>query len=390
MPKLELTPRRKTTIWAIIVAIFSAWWYVSPYPWLGLTIGLVTGLLTFGILSSGRIERFRRLLFIAIPVIIGLSLAGTYLLLGNIQFIQWVDRWDPGYFFPSGGGVGTIVYPGPLVLPVIFWRGAEFLTQLYMWQTSVPKTLLAFFIFMVPYAIIFLVFGRAFCGWICPLGGLPEFSAATGRQWVRLNFLRVKVESPGGVYYAGLKPWVNAIKYVIALALVLMSFTLGFALVNIFFPVLWIKSMTGFWIVIGVLAIFAIALPVVTGRRWWCFICPVAAVIARIDRISPFKVKIDPEKCVKCLDCVEACRMYALSPGDVEEGKSRGEHCVKCGRCIEACSEEAVDICWMEGKRKVRAPFLAAIITSTLMLYTWYVVLLASMLSRTGSFIWPW
>jgi ferredoxin-type protein NapH len=282
------------------------------------------------------------------------------------------------------------VYPGPLVLPVIFWRGAEFLTQFDMWQTSVPKTLLAFFIFMVPYAIIFLVFGRAFCGWICPLGGLPEFSAATGRQWVRLNFLRVKVESPGGVYYAGLKPWVNAIKYVIALALVLMSFTLGFALVNIFFPVLWIKSMTGFWIVIGVLAIFAIALPVLTGRRWWCFICPVAAVIARIDRISPFKVKIDPEKCVKCLDCVEACRMYALSPGDVEEGKSRGEHCVKCGRCIEACSEEAVDICWMEGKRKVRAPFLAAIITSTLMLYTWYVVLLASMLSRTGSFIWPW
>ncbi|RJO61844.1 MAG: 4Fe-4S binding protein [Dehalococcoidia bacterium] len=390
MLKLELTPGRKAAAWSVTVALFSAWWYLSPYPWLGLAVGLVTGLLTFGMLSSGRIERFRQLLFIAIPVIIILTLAGTYLLLGNVQFMQWVARWDPGYYFPSGGGTGTIVYPGPVVLPAIFWRGAEFLTQFDTWQTSVPRTLLAFFLFMIPYAIIFLVFGRAFCGWICPLGGLSEFGAAAGRQWMRLNFLRIRVESPDGFYYAGLKPWVQAIKYVFALAIVLMSFMLGFALINIFFPVLWLKSVTGFWIVMGILAVFAVALPLVTGRRWWCFICPVAAVLARIDRISPFKIKINPEKCVKCLDCVEACRMYALSPGDVENGGLRGGHCVKCGRCIEACSEKAVDICWMEGKRKVRAPFLATIISTTLVLYTWYVVLLASMASRPGSFNWPW
>lgn len=390
MPQLELAPGRKAAVWAVAVAFFSAWWYLSPYPWLGLAVGLATGLLTFGMLNRGRIERFRRLLFIAIPVIIVLTLAGTYLLLGHVQFMQWVALWDPWYYFPSGGGTGSILYPGPVVLPAIFWRGAEFLTQFGIWQTSVPRTLLAFLLFMMPYAIIFIVFGRAFCGWLCPLGGLPEFSAAAGRQWVRPDFLRIRVESPDGFYYAGLKPWVHAIKYVFALAMVLLSFALGFALVNIFFPVLWLKSVTGFWVVMGILAIFAVALPLVTGRRWWCFICPLAAVLARIDRISPFKVKINHEKCVKCFDCVEACRMYALSPGDVEKGGMRGGNCVKCGRCIEACSEKAVDICWMEGQRKVRAPFLASIISTALVLYTWYVVLLASISSRAGSFTWPW
>jgi uncharacterized Fe-S center protein len=113
-------------------------------------------------------------------------------------------------------------------------------------------------------------------------------------------------------------------------------------------------------------------------------------VLARLDRVSPFKVKIDRKKCVKCYDCVDACRMYALSPDEVAAGVVRGSHCVRCGRCIEACSEEAIDIFWMEGKRKVRAPFVAAILVTTLALYTWYLVLLVSMASRLGSFNWPW
>jgi polyferredoxin len=390
MPKLELTPRRKAAVWALAVGLFNAWWYLNPYPWLGFSVGLVTGLLTNAMLSSGRIERFRRLLFIAIPVIILLTLFGTYLLLGNVQFMQWVARWNPGYYFPSGGGAGTVLYPGPVALPAIFWRGAEFLTQFGTWQTSFPKTLPVFFLFMVPYAVIFVVFGRAFCGWICPLGGLPEFSAAAGRKWVRFDFLRVRVGSQDGFYYAGLKPAVRAIKYIFALALVLLFLKLGFALVNIFFPVLWLKSAAGFWIVMGILAIFAVALPLVTGRRWWCFVCPVAALLARVDRISPFKIRIDSEKCVKCFDCVESCRMFALSPADVASGRSQGSHCVKCGRCIEACSEDAVDICWMEGKRKARVPFLATIISTMLVLYTWYLVLLVSISSRAGHINWPW
>jgi ferredoxin-type protein NapH len=381
----KLTPKGRAAVWALITALISVWWYISPYPWLGFIVGLSVGLLTFGILASGRIERFRRFLFIGIPLIIVLTLADLYLQLGNTQFMQWVARWDPGYYYPSGGGAGTILYPWPVVLPAIFWRGAEFLPQFSIWQTTVPGTLAAFFILMIPYVIIFLVFGRAFCGWICPLGGLPEFSAAMGRKWLRLDFLRVKIDTGDGFYYAGLKPGANAVKYILAMATILLSFWLGFALINIFFPVLWLKSTTGFWVIMGILALFAVALPVATGRRWWCYICPAAALFARIDRISPFKVKIDPDKCIKCYDCVEACRMHALSPADVAESGSRGSHCVKCGRCIEACSEEAIDIYWMHGKNKVRAPFMAAIITTALMLYTWYVVMLASAIWGIGS-----
>jgi polyferredoxin len=382
MPKFLLTRQGQAATWAIITGLVSAWWYLSPYPWVGITVGLTTGLLTFGMLSSGRIERFRRLLFIAVPLIIVLTLVDLYFQLGSVQFMQWVARWDAGYYYPSGGGAGTILHPWPVILPAIFWRGAEFLPQFHIWQTTVPATLLAFLILMLPYAIIFLVFGRAFCGWICPLGGLPEFSAAIGRKWLRLDFLRVKVKTEDGFYYAGLKPGANAVKYIFALAVTLLSLWLGFALINIFFPVLWLKSMSWFWVIIGVLAVLAVALPLLTGRRWWCYICPAAALFARIDRISPFKVRIDPDKCVKCFDCVEACRMYALSPEDVARGRSQGSHCVKCGRCIEACSEEAIEICWMEGRRNVRAPFISAIITATIMLYTWYVMLLAAIVSN--------
>ena len=75
----KLNTKGRAAAWALIVALISAWWYINPYPWLGFIVGLTAGLLTFGMLSSGRIERFRRLLFIGIPLVIVLTLADLYL-----------------------------------------------------------------------------------------------------------------------------------------------------------------------------------------------------------------------------------------------------------------------------------------------------------------------
>ena len=378
MPKFKLTFRMKAAAWAIGTGLFCGWWYITPYPWLGLIIGLVTAILIYAMLHSGRIERFRRLFFIGIFTAIGLTLVNLYFELGTVQFMQWVSRWDAGYFSAAGGGTGTILYPQPIVLPAVLWEGATFLTQFRTWLTPFPGNLFTSLLYMIPFAVIFLLFGRAYCGWICPLGGLPNLSAALGRQWLRLDVLRVKIQTGEGSHYGGLKPWVNSIKYVLAVIVIFLSFALGFSLINIFFPVLWLQSMPAFWVIVVILVLTAVLLPILTGRRSWCLICPVAAMLAYADRISPFRVKVDHDKCVKCFDCAAACRVYALTPEDVLKGRSRGSHCVKCGRCIEACSEEAVDICWMEGKRKVRMLFISTIMGTALLLYTMYIVVLTA------------
>ena len=52
-------------------------------------------------------------------------------------------------------------------------------------------------------------------------------------------------------------------------------------------------------------------------------------------------VKVNPEECVGCENCVEVCPAEAIS---MVEGKAviDQEKCTECGACIEECSVEAI------------------------------------------------
>jgi len=389
MNSFKLSPTVRAAAWGLGTGLFGLWWYCEPWPALGALVALVSGLGVFGMLASGRIERFRRPFFTAITLAGALSLAGTFMLLGPVQFGQWLANWDPGYFFASSAGQGTLLYPSPVVMGSVMWGGARFLELVGMWQSSVPGSMLSALLFMIPYAVILLVFGRAFCGWLCPIGGLVDLSASTDRDRLRLDFLREKIITPDGFYYGRLKARVAWIRYGLLAVVVILSLVLGFALVNLFYPVLWLKSTPALWAIAGVLLVFAVALPLVTGRRWWCYICPVGAVLSLADRPGPFKVRIDKSRCTGCLDCTSACRMLALTPAEVDSGRIKSSLCVRCGRCIEACSEDAIDIYWAETRRKARAPFIAVITATALAFNVWYIVLLVWLAGRTGSFAWP-
>lgn len=389
MTGFRLSPKVQAAAWGLGTGLFSLWWYFEPYPALGAAIALASGLGVFAMLASGRIERFRRPFFTAIMLAGALSLLGTFMLLGPVQFGQWLGRWDPGYFFASSAGQGTLLYPSPVVMGSVLWGGARFLELVGMWQSSVPGSMISALLFMIPYGLVLLAFGRAFCGWLCPIGGLVDLSASTDRDRLALDFLREKIITADGFYYGRLKAWVGWIRYGLLVIVIALSVALGFALVNLFHPVLWLKSTGVFWAVAGVLLVSGVALPLLTGRRWWCYICPVGAAVSSVDRFGPFKLKIDRGRCTGCMDCASACRMFALTPAEVETGRIRSSLCVRCGRCIEACSENAIDIYWTETRKKARAPFIAVITATALAFNVWYIVLLAWLAGRMGSFAWP-
>jgi polyferredoxin len=80
-----------------------------------------------------------------------------------------------------------------------------------------------------------------------------------------------------------------------------------------------------------------------TYRRIWCRICPVGALTALFSTTTPFKkialtkLEKDQQKCTKCGICKRACPtqatdMYNKKGGDVTDSK-----CVLCARCIELC-----------------------------------------------------
>jgi len=205
-----------------------------------------------------------------------------------------------------------------------------------------------------------------------------------------MSFLMKKPSETGGFSLTGLtglKSWAEWIRYGILLVLIVLSFAVPFAIVNVISPALWMKSGAVFITGAVLVITFAVILPFVTNQRWWCYlICPVGATLSLMNKMSLFRIKIDKRKCNACMDCVQECRYFAMTPEGVEQGAPNSGNCIRCGRCIEACPEEAIDVAWLGKDRNVRAPFITLAIIAALAWYLWFVLLLVSYSGRLDQF----
>ena len=376
--KPAVRSKKLATLMALFVGGFAFWWYFDPYLWLGAVMGLIAGLFTYFILNSRRMERYRRFFFISLFLVTLTSLIIVISDMGLATFMDWAQVHEKEYYLP-GQTVGTLTYPCTRDVPQLLMGKAAFIDGIG-WKTTFPSSMGDFLLLMVPFFVTGLFFSRGFCGWICPFGGLTEaFTTGKKERW-SLNMFKKRVLTNKGVRYEGLKEWVKDTKYGLLAALVILSFVIAFPLVCIFCPVLWIESLVIFSVILALIFIFAIVLPFMTKRRWFCvFICPIGAIFALLNKISFFRIKMDKKKCIKCNDCVQECRMYALTPKMVENFKSPNEDCIRCGRCIEVCPEDAMDIYWAGTTKKARSWFMSLAIIATFAWYAWFILIIVGL-----------
>ena len=377
--KPAVSSKRKALLPAILVGGFALYWYFVPFVWFGVIMGLLSGALVYFLLLARRMERLRRIYFFGLFVVVFTSLFLVINSMGMDTFLGWAEIHEKEYYLP-GQTVGALSYPCTREVPQLLLGRATFIVGTGMWQTVFPSNITEFLVLMVPFFLTGIVFGRGFCGWICPFGGLTEAFVTGRKQRWRLDFLKKYKVTKTGIRREGLKEWVKDSKYGILLAIVLLSIAFAFPLVCIFCPVLWLESMVIFSVILTVLFIFAVVLPFMSKRRWWCLICPMGAVFALLNKISFFRIRMDKDKCIKCNDCAQECRMYAMTPKAIENLKSPNEDCIRCGRCIEACPEEAVDMYWLGTSRKARSWFISLAIVAALAWYAWFMVFLADLL----------
>jgi len=375
--RLAISSRTRATLLAIPVAAFALWWYYEPFSWLGAIMAALSGSFTYCILNTKRKGSFQRPLYIGLFVVfLGTILAIVFVHNNAAAFLDWASRHTIAYY-RAGESLRSTVFPCTLTISQVFLgRAASYLPSTGSWLTTFPPSLNAFWLVMIPFAVTIAVFGRSICGWICPFGGLPEAMVTGKRERWQLNFLKKKIDKDNGIQYEGLKEWVKDIKYGVLLASVLLAIFLVFPVVCLFCPVLWLTSMPAFWTIIGLMIVFALALPFMTKKRWWCQICPLGALFAMLEKISLFRVRIDKKKCDRCMDCVYECRMYALTPDTLDKNGRPNEDCIRCGRCIEVCPEQAADIYFINTSLKVRNIFIALTITAILAWYIWFVFIL--------------
>ena len=156
---------------------------------------------------------------------------------------------------------------------------------------AVPLVVLAFF--MLP-LVFTLLFGRTFCGAVCPLGGIQDL--------VVLRPLK-------------LPEWLNQalgiIPYIYLAAAVLLATTGSGFLVCRYDPFVSFFRLAGKPHMFALGAAFLV-LGTFVGRPYCRFFCPYGVLLRWTSRFSLRHVTITPDECVKCRLCENACPFDAI------------------------------------------------------------------------------
>jgi len=178
----------------------------------------------------------------------------------------------------------------------------------------------------------FLVGGRTYCAWVCPVNVVTDAA----------HWLRARLGVPGSARISrSTRYWILAM----TLALALITGTIAWELVN---PVSMLHRGIIFGIGAGWFIIAAVfLLDLFVAERAWCgHLCPVGAFYSAVGRFSPLRiVAVRREQCNDCADCYAVCpEPLVIKPAlkGADDGIVRvilSPHCTNCGRCIDVCSK---------------------------------------------------
>jgi polyferredoxin len=200
--------------------------------------------------------------------------------------------------------------------------------------------------------VLTIVFGRFFCGWLCPFGAIHQLVGylanrrKSAAQRIRLN----KYRKAQCVKYFILVVLLSMAAFPSVAAtlqtglldpITLASRSFNLLLLPIFDRPANVISVTarfyeGAWLIMAIF-LSAVLLNLVIPRFYCRFLCPLGALFGVISRFAIWRIGQRPGQCTDCKLCERFCE-GGCEPG----GRIRIAECVLCFNCLDDCKDELV------------------------------------------------
>ncbi len=194
--------------------------------------------------------------------------------------------------------------------------------------------------------IVSLIFGRVFCGWICPATFLYELNDNV-RRWLQRMGIHV-----------GERNLDNRLKYLVLVLGTIISMVTGSVIFASIYPPALIGrelyysiALTGF----GSGAVFFIGtllFDVLVARRGFCrYVCPGGALYSLLGRYRLLRIQRDVAQCNDCQKCNVVCQ-FGLDPWH----DGFGQECNNCTACISICPTDCLVFEWRRHDQPDQGP----------------------------------
>ncbi len=217
------------------------------------------------------------------------------------------------------------------------WLPIAGLMNLKQWLLTgrVPELHAAGMFLLVAFLGISLVFRKAFCSWLCPVGTLSEYLWKAGKKLFRRNLAPPRwLDLP-----------LRGLKYLLlaffALAVVKMPADEIAGFMRSPFGTLADVQMLNFFRTLSTAGAAVILLLVVLSvfvQNFWCrYLCPYGALMGLAALASPLKIRRVEETCIDCAKCAKACPSHL--PVD-QLVQIHSAECTACMECVAVCPAE--------------------------------------------------
>jgi ferredoxin-type protein NapH len=228
-----------------------------------------------------------------------------------------------------------IILSGFFLLPALYY----YLSPYLIIEATGKRIINGSFIIFLLLFLASFVFGRAYCGWVCPAAGCQEaISKVRNRRIVKGNWIKWII-------------WIPWISEIVMLAVK----SHGYNKIDFFYQTVYGLSISDVYSLLTyIFVLLLIVLPAfIVGKRSFChhicWMAPFMIIGRKVRNIfnwASLRLTANKGRCVHCHTCTSNCPMSLPVEQMVGSGNMENSECILCGSCIDGCEKNVINYCF--------------------------------------------